>query len=522
MRHITVVIVALAVSAAGCARRADTGDMKLTPTSSTPSLIDVQTAPASVSRGEQPSAPVDSLVLGQGIRPDSLAARLKAAGFTGGILSSEADLARYATDYGRIASGAPLLVVKPKTTEDVQRVVYQAIAEGLTVRARSGGHALEGQSLAEKGIVIATDDMRLPSGNKIELDEATGRVRMIPGVKIGDLTRFLADKGYRLRCATMDDYPGVGGALSSAGTGRGSHVSGTMVDHVMRLVGVTGTGARIDVKSARSDYSELVGPDAMTANLMLGSFGQAGVITEVEFPVEKVKGHLRKFGEMMPSLAALREGIDKVVAKNEVWGVWGVIAKDPKSGKQIHILRTIRDVEDGSSGEPITSLPDPGEDPKVLPAWLSVIFPSTDGAIAALEKHPELVGDMTNPGLTLLIPQKKMRDDQLTLNSWPKAKTGDVMMGLGVFYYGEKSVAAPQVEKFRAMRDELVHEMGGHQYLTEGLPAKSPKAADEWRRILGADKYNKIVAALDVADPFGVFPRLPGLERQRSAVRRQD
>ncbi len=447
-----------------------------------------------------------------------LADHLRARGFTGDILTSPADIQKYCTDYGKLSAATPRIVVKPKTQEDVQRAVQTAITDKTTIRTRSGGHALEGQSLSHDGIVISTEDLRLPSGNTIEI--VGDRVRVAPGAHVGEVTDYLAKNGYRTRIVTMDSYPGVGGALSAAGTGRGSHKYGCMVDQVMRLTGVSPTGAGIDVSSDSAEFSHFTGRDSELANLMLGSFGQAGVITSAEVPIIKNKGEPRRFRVPCASLADLQKRMAEVIAKDDAdtVAVWGFVAKDAKSGTPVYLLSTLRDVTDGS-GEPMTSLPDPGADPHIAPVWMSVVTANAAKSSALLTEHPDLISAMTNPGIVLLIPQKKVRDDRLTLNNWSTAKTGAQMMGVGVFNYMDKDVAGPAVDQFRKLRAVALRDYAGQQYLTEGVPRASEKAIDEWKRIIGAEQYERVLTALDRADPYGVFERLPGLARRSTKAR---
>jgi FAD/FMN-containing dehydrogenase len=123
------------------------------------------------------------------------------------VLSDPGELAPFGEDYGRLATRPPKVVVKPRGPADVQRAVEMARREGLTIRARSGGHGLEGQSLNQGGMVIVTDDMVLPSGERIELDRGENLVRVVPGVRTGEVERFLAASKLRLPSTTMDGFP---------------------------------------------------------------------------------------------------------------------------------------------------------------------------------------------------------------------------------------------------------------------------------------------------------------------------
>jgi len=141
----------------------------------------------------------------------------------------------------------------------------------------------------------------------------------------------------------------------------------------------------------------------------------------------------------------------------------------------------------------------------VLPAWLDLLYPSLPHAMRALEAHPELLTNLLQmPGLVMLIPQKKIRPDRLTLNAWPKARQGDMMLALGVFYYLGRAQALATVEALRATRDDAIANLDAQPYFMDGLP-------HEWGPLLGDERHARIRTLLDRADPHRVFARLPGL-----------
>jgi hypothetical protein len=171
----------------------------------------------------------------------------------------------------------------------------------------------------------------------------------------------------------------------------------------------------------------------------------------------------------------------------------------------VYLTSCVRDVRDASAGEPVVSAGDPGADPEVLPAWLDLIYPSLPHAMRGLEAHPELLTNLLQmPGTVLLIPQKKIRADRLTLNAWPRARQGDMMLALGVFYYLGRAQASATVKALRATRDHAIANLDAQPYFMDGLP-------HDWRPLLGDERLTRVQAVLDRADPHRVFARLPGL-----------
>jgi hypothetical protein len=108
------------------------------------------------------------------------------------------------------------------------------------------------------------------------------------------------------------------------------------------------------------------------------------------------------------------------------------------------------------------------------------------------------------PGMVLLIPQRKIRADRLTLNAWPKAQPRDMMLALGVFYYLGRAQASATVNALRVVRDDAVANLGAQPYFMDGVP-------HDWRPLLGDERHAQVHAVLDRADPHRVFARFPGL-----------
>jgi FAD/FMN-containing dehydrogenase len=421
------------------------------------------------------------------------------------IITKPAELAPFSEDYGRQSPRPPKLVVEPRDAAEVQRAVQMAREQGLTIRARSGGHGLEGQSLNHGGMVIATTDMVLPSGRRIELDRAADLVRLVPSLRTGEVAKFLAPLGLRLRSSTMDGFPGMGGAVSTAGIGQGSHRYGSLADQAIELTAVLGTGERLRVHSSRRDYSDFGDDDV--ANFIPGGMGQAAVITDLAFPVVPIRGTLTFFRQVHASADAMAEALQAQLDAGDpdTVSVWGTVVKSPNAARLVYLTSCVRDVDDASAGEPVISAGDPGADPEVLPAWLDLVYPSLPHAMRALDAHPELLTNLLQMrGMVLLIPQKKIRPDRLTLNAWPNARQGDMMLALGVFYYLGRAQALATVNALRATRDDAIANLGAQPYFMDGLP-------HDWRPLLGDKRYARVQTVLDRADPHRVFARLPGL-----------
>ncbi len=157
-----------------------------------------------------------------GIDYDGLPASLAAHAVEPG----DAGYARYTSGYLR--GGAPGLVLRPRTVEEVR----DAVAVAGRHRDRplgifSAGHGLSGRSLNHGGLVIDVGAL-----NAVEVqDQGSGMVRAGPGARWADVARALAPYGLAV---TSGDYGGVGvgGLATTGGIGWLAREHGLTIDHL--------------------------------------------------------------------------------------------------------------------------------------------------------------------------------------------------------------------------------------------------------------------------------------------------
>jgi FAD/FMN-containing dehydrogenase/Fe-S oxidoreductase len=106
----------------------------------------------------------------------------------GDVLCADADRWLYATDASLFES-RPLVVVRPRTTEDVAATVAWAAERGVPVHARGGGSSVCGGSLGPGVVIDCSRSMR----RILSTDEETVRVQ--PGVVAASLETHLAGLG---------------------------------------------------------------------------------------------------------------------------------------------------------------------------------------------------------------------------------------------------------------------------------------------------------------------------------------
>ncbi|KAG2400403.1 Cytokinin dehydrogenase [Vigna angularis] len=187
-------------------------------------------------------------------------------------------------DFGGIKSVKPLAMIRPSSAVDVARVVKAAAASpSLTVAARGNGHSVNGQAMAEKGLVL---DMRaLEEPFEIVWIEGTAYLDVSGGALWEDvLKRCVSEVGLAPRSWT--DYLGltVGGTLSYAGVSGQTFRYGPQTSNVTELEVVTGKGETLCCSLTQN--SELFFG-------ALGGLGQLGIITRARVVLQQAPDMVR-------------------------------------------------------------------------------------------------------------------------------------------------------------------------------------------------------------------------------------
>lgn len=189
-------------------------------------------------------------------------------------------------DFGGMNRTLPAAVVRPAGSSDVATVIKAAqTTPNLTVAARGNGHSINGQAMANKGLVI---DMRA-MGDHPSLNVITTSSDSYADVSGGALWEDVLKRcvlGYGLAPRSWTDYLAltVGGTLSNAGVSGQSFRYGPQTSNVTELEVVTGKGETVICsESVRSDLFFSV----------LGGLGQFGVITRARIPLQKAPDMVR-------------------------------------------------------------------------------------------------------------------------------------------------------------------------------------------------------------------------------------
>ncbi|PZF83315.1 FAD-binding oxidoreductase, partial [Jiangella anatolica] len=178
--------------------------------------------------------------------------------------------------------GAPALIVRASSTDDVRRTVAAAQEQDLVLSVRSGGHGGPGFATNDGGIVL---DLGPLDGVEV-LDAGRRLVRIGAGARWAGVTRALAPHGWSISSGDTTDV-GVGGLILGGGMGWLVRQEGLTIDALVAAEVVTADGR---VLQAGADEH----PDLFWA--LRGGGGNFGVVTSFDViaqPVPEVySGHI--------------------------------------------------------------------------------------------------------------------------------------------------------------------------------------------------------------------------------------
>jgi predicted dehydrogenase/FAD/FMN-containing dehydrogenase len=220
--------------------------------------------------------------------------------------------------YGDFLSYRPRTVVECASVEDVSNAVVAAGRSGQNVRAFGNGYS--------QGPEIFVDDVaiRLKGLDRIRrLDPVTSRIIVEGCVRIGDLTRFLAESSLSLPSLPFLTECSIGAAVATATHGT-SPRWGTVSDFVQSMTVVLPSG---EVKTFDSTSTP---EERRAANVAVGWLG---IVVEVELQAmampwvrfEELSMTIDDFLARMPNLAERYE---------HIWGHWSL-------GADIVVLRCL-------------------------------------------------------------------------------------------------------------------------------------------------------------------------------------
>jgi FAD/FMN-containing dehydrogenase len=213
------------------------------------------------------------------------------------ILCQTESISAYSSDASFITLGEPSLIIFPKTTEEVLKVVTFAVKNNIALTPRAKGSSTAGASLAtEGGVIIMTDRLGVidkfgkrsatplitavgSEGNEIALDDLTNHkteelyARVGTGVTTEELDKLLSKYGWQTAVVPSSGWSTIGGNFSTNAGGNGTPKYGTYANVInqLKLVVSTDNGAELKTLTDREKIKSLGGGQ-----------GLYGIITELD------------------------------------------------------------------------------------------------------------------------------------------------------------------------------------------------------------------------------------------------
>jgi hypothetical protein len=201
----------------------------------------------------------------------------------GGNLIDQIEYNKASQVFNRRFQKKPFAIIFCESTEDVQRVYKDAIANNLPIRVRSGGHDHEAECTGTN--VILLDMTRI---NHVVVSHDKKQARIGPGIRFKDLTPQLAVNGVMIphgTCATV----GVAGFTFGGGWGPWTRKHGMNCEGLVGATVVLGNGDVVQLHAENSDKKDLLWA-------LKGGGGMSyGIVTELQLKVFPLPEKLIKF-----------------------------------------------------------------------------------------------------------------------------------------------------------------------------------------------------------------------------------
>src|SRR5215469_15820822 len=208
----------------------------------------------------------------------------------------------------------PAIIARCASVEDVQAAVTVAVAHGLPISVKAGGHDWAGRSLREGGLVIDLSRMR-----GVAVDPLTRTALVDGGVTIGTLVRVARRHGLVPVTGTVRTV-GMAGLTLAGGYGPLAGKWGLALDNLLGAEVVLPDGRRVEADSTTN-------PELFWA--LRGGGGNFGVVTRLIYrlhPIDPVVAGLAifKMRDARTVLAGYRELVAR--APDELTLQMGVMA----------------------------------------------------------------------------------------------------------------------------------------------------------------------------------------------------
>jgi FAD/FMN-containing dehydrogenase/Fe-S oxidoreductase len=171
----------------------------------------------------------------------------------GGVDFTRFSRGRYATDASHYQI-MPLGVVVPRTIEEAERAIAVCRAEGVPVTPRGGGSSQSGQTVNHSVIVDCSKHLNAV----LDLDVASRRARVQPGIVLDDLNRQLKTHGlwFPVDVSTASRAT-IGGMTANNSCGGRSLRYGNTRENVLSIDALLADGSKAHFGPVASDLSDM-------------------------------------------------------------------------------------------------------------------------------------------------------------------------------------------------------------------------------------------------------------------------
>ncbi len=181
----------------------------------------------------------------------------------------------YSSDASRMAGELPDAIARPKTTDQVSRILEIANSTGTPVYPRGAGSGLTGGAVPLRGGIVLDFELM---DRIIEIDAENMTARVQPGVITGDLQRRAEELGlFYPPDPASSDFCTIGGNVAENSGGLRGTKYGSTREYVMALEAVLADGEILRVGSGAP--KSVTGYDLV--RLFVGSEGTLCVFTEI-------------------------------------------------------------------------------------------------------------------------------------------------------------------------------------------------------------------------------------------------
>ncbi|HWD32032.1 MAG TPA: FAD-binding oxidoreductase [Pseudomonas sp.] len=229
----------------------------------------------------------------------------------GKVLTDAVSLETYGKDWTKHFAPAPLAIVFPKSTEQVQAIVRWANQHKVALVPSGGRTGLSAAAVAANGEVVVSFDYM---NQILAFDEFDRTVVCQPGVVTEQLQNFAEDKGlyYPVDFASAGSSQ-IGGNIGTNAGGIKVIRYGMTRNWVAGLKVVTGTGDLLELN--KDLIKNATGYDLR--QLFIGAEGTLGFVVEATMRLDRAPNNLTAmvlgtpdFDSIMPVLHAFRDKLD--------------------------------------------------------------------------------------------------------------------------------------------------------------------------------------------------------------------